>query len=74
MLRHLAKPVTLRQTHHTGFTHSAFVFGYESFVHKSAHNGKDIPPGALITFVQKGLQYVEMEAQVTEVGIEVWIG
>lgn len=30
------------------------------------HNGKDIPPGALITFVQKGLQYVEMEAQVTE--------
>lgn len=49
-----------------GFTHSAFVFGYESFVHKSVHNGKDIPPGALITFVQKGLQYVEMEAQVTE--------
>lgn len=30
------------------------------------HNGNDIPPGALITFVQKGLQYVEMEAQVTD--------
>jgi hypothetical protein len=47
---------------HPGFTHAAFVFGYESFVHKSQINGNDVPPGALISFIQKGLQYLEMEA------------
>lgn len=45
-----------------GFTHSAFTFGYESFVHKSDINSNDVPPGALVSFVQKGLQYLEMEA------------
>lgn len=54
----------------SGFTHSAFVFGYESFVHKSNVNGKDVPPGALITFVQKGLQYVELEANLNEEGTD----
>ncbi len=45
-----------------GFTHSAFTFGYESFVHKTDINSNDVPPGALVSFVQKGLQYLEMEA------------
>lgn len=52
----------------TGFTHSAFAFGYESFVHKSKIDSNDVPPGALITFIQKGLQYLEMEANL---GVEV---
>ena len=47
---------------HAGFTHSAFTFGYESFVHKSDINSNDVPPGALVSFVQKGLQYLELEA------------
>lgn len=51
-----------------GFTHSAFAFGYESFVHKSKIDSNDVPPGALITFIQKGLQYLELEANL---GVEV---
>ena len=50
-----------------GFSHSAFVFGYESFVHKSTISGNDVPPGAMISFLQKGLQYMELEANLTEV-------
>lgn len=53
-----------------GFTHSAFTFSYESFIHKSSINGNDIPPGALISFVQKGLQYLEMEANVNDVSAD----
>lgn len=55
-----------------GFTHSAFTFGYESFVHKTDINSNDVPPGALVSFVQKGLQYLEMEANLAnEVGAHV---
>lgn len=48
----------------TGFSHSAFSFGYESFVHKSSIDSNDVPPGALVSFVQKGLQYLELEANI----------
>eukprot|EP00976_Prorocentrum_cordatum_P064268 1177426-Prorocentrum_minimum.AAC.6 len=51
----------------TGFLHSAFAFGYESFVHKTNINGNSVPPGALISFIQKGLQYLELEANLNEV-------
>jgi hypothetical protein len=51
-----------------GFLHSAFTFGYESFVHKTNINGNTVPPGALISFVQKGLQYLELEANLNEEG------
>ncbi len=50
-----------------GFQHSAFTFGYESLVHKTGINGADVPPGALISFIQKGLQYLELEANLTDV-------
>ena len=43
------------------------MFGYESFVHKSNISGNDVPPGALISFLQKGLQYLELEANLNEV-------
>ena len=36
-----------------GFTHAAFVFGAESSVGKSGINGKEVPVGALVSFVQK---------------------
>ena len=50
-----------------GFSHSAFAFGTESSVSRSGISGADVPPGALITFLQKGLQYLELEANLNEV-------
>ena len=38
------------------------MFGYESHVHKSEINGDMVPTGTLITTFQKGLQYLELEA------------
>ena len=51
----------------SGFQHSAFTFGLESHVHQTSINGTIIPPGALISVLQKGLQYVEAELSITEV-------
>ena len=50
-----------------GFVHSAFTFANESLVAKSSIADANVPPGALITFLQKGLQYVEIEAHMLEV-------
>lgn len=50
--------------------HSAYAFGHESLVAKSNIDSKQVPPGALISFIQKGLQYVEMEAHINEDGSE----
>lgn len=52
-----------------GFTHSAFSLGYEAGVNNSEINGNLVPPGALITIVQKGLQYIEMEANLSDVSL-----
>lgn len=49
-----------------GFQHSAFTFGYESHVQKTAANDSEVPPGALVSFVQKGLQYLELEANINQ--------
>mmetsp|Transcript_4165 Transcript_4165/g.8569 ORF Transcript_4165/g.8569 Transcript_4165/m.8569 type:complete len:544 (-) Transcript_4165:229-1860(-) len=57
-----------RYLQESGFLHSAFAFGYESFVHKTNINGNSVPPGALISFIQKGLQYLELEANLNEEG------
>ena len=54
-----------------GFEHSAYAFGHESFVYKSSLDTSSVPPGALISFVQKGLQYSEIEAHLTDDGSEV---
>ena len=51
----------------SGFQHSAFTFGLESSVHHTSINGTVVPPGALISMLQKGLQYVEAEISITEV-------
>lgn len=52
-----------------GFTHSAFVFGNEGGINKCPIDGNCVPPGALVTFVQKGLQFLEMEANLSNVSI-----
>lgn len=50
--------------------HSAFTFVYESMLGKSniRNADKSIPPGALITFLQKGLQYVGIEESLSREG------
>jgi len=60
-----------RYLQESGFQHSAFTFGHESLVVNSNINGTEVPPGALISFLQKGLQYKEIEAHLGENGQEV---
>ncbi|PRW45142.1 F-box-like WD repeat-containing TBL1XR1 [Chlorella sorokiniana] len=55
-----------------GFTHAAFVFGAESSITKSGINGKEVPVGALVSFIQKGFQYMELEANLNEEGTDVY--
>lgn len=50
-----------------GFTHSAFTLAYEACLTKTNINSNDVPPGALISFIHKGLQYLELEANIGEV-------
>ena len=51
----------------TGFQHSAFTFGVESHIDQSNINGSVVPPGALVSIIQKGVQYVEAEVTLNEV-------
>ncbi len=50
-----------------GFQHSAFTFNQESNISQSSITGSQVPPGALISVIQKGLQYIEAEVSITEV-------
>mmetsp|Transcript_7244 Transcript_7244/g.11093 ORF Transcript_7244/g.11093 Transcript_7244/m.11093 type:complete len:857 (+) Transcript_7244:48-2618(+) len=52
-----------RYLQESGFVHSAFTFVYESMLGRSSIKNADktLPPGALISFLQKGLQYVGIE-------------
>ncbi|KAI0217341.1 hypothetical protein L0F63_002130 [Massospora cicadina] len=54
----------------SGFTHSAFVFREETLRHYEP-SGVKVPLGALVSVVQKGLQYMEVEAHLDEDGAEV---
>ncbi|XP_058006185.1 WD40 repeat-containing protein HOS15 isoform X2 [Hevea brasiliensis] len=57
--------IVFRYLQESGFTHSAFALGYEAGINKCTIDGNMVPPGALITFVQKGIQYLEMEANLS---------
>jgi transducin (beta)-like 1 len=55
----------------SGFVHSAFVFATEGYIGKSGLEGTaQVPPGALVQFVQKGLQYLEIESHINDDGTE----
>jgi hypothetical protein len=54
-----------RYLQESGFVHSAFSFGHESLVTRSTLSGADVPPAALVTLLQKGLQYVEIESAIS---------
>lgn len=49
--------------------HSAFTFAYESQLAKTSVIKTELPPGALVSFIQKGLQYVGIEAHINEVRV-----
>jgi hypothetical protein len=51
----------------TGFQHSAYTFGIESHISQSNINGALVPPAALLSILQKGLQYTEAEISIGEV-------
>lgn len=62
-----------RYLQESGFTHSAYTFGFESHIAQSNINGSTIPPAALLSIIQKGLQYTEAEISVGEDGSERYI-
>lgn len=62
-----------RYLQESGFTHSAYTFGFESHIAQSNINGATIPPAALLSIIQKGLQYTEAEISVGEDGSERYI-
>ena len=51
----------------SGFVHAAYTFGIESHISQSNINGALVPPAALLSIIQKGLQYTEVEISVCEV-------
>ncbi|XP_060199377.1 WD40 repeat-containing protein HOS15-like isoform X3 [Lycium barbarum] len=57
--------LVFRYLQESGFTHAAFALGYEAGINKSTIDGNLVPPGALVTFIQKGIQYLELEANLS---------
>jgi transducin (beta)-like 1 len=53
--------------HSPGFQHSSFTFAQESGITKSSIASVKIPPGALIAHLQRALNYVQAEVNLTEV-------
>ncbi|XP_044470021.1 WD40 repeat-containing protein HOS15 isoform X1 [Mangifera indica] len=62
--------LVFRYLQESGFTHSAFALGYEAGINKCTIDGNLFPPGALVTIVQKGLQYLEMEANLSNSDVD----
>ncbi|KAK3770625.1 hypothetical protein RRG08_052965 [Elysia crispata] len=59
-----------RYLQESGFVHSAYLFGIESHISQSNINGAVVPPAALLSIIQKGLQYTESEISIGEDGSE----
>lgn len=59
-----------RYLQESGFQHSAYTFGVESHISESNIDGALVPPAALLSIIQKGLQYTEAEISVGENGQE----
>jgi len=58
----------LRYFKESGFNHSHFTYINESNIDTTSINGSQIPPGALITLLQKGLLYIQLERQILNGG------
>lgn len=59
-----------RYLQESGFIHSAYTFGIESHINSSNINGSLVPPSALLSIIQRGLQYTEAEIGICEDGSE----
>jgi hypothetical protein len=59
-----------RYLQESGFIHSAYLFGVESHISQTNINGTLVPPAALLTVIQKGLQFTEAEISVADDGTE----
>lgn len=59
-----------RYLQESGFVHSAFTFAYESLVGGTESSKANVPPGALISFLQKGLQYIAIEETLRQDGTD----
>ena len=51
----------------TGYTHSAFTFSNEGSIGKQRYNTDSVSTGALVHLLQRGMQYMELEANLAEV-------
>ncbi|XP_027769636.1 WD40 repeat-containing protein HOS15-like [Solanum pennellii] len=49
----------------SGFTHQTFTFGYEARINRSTIDGHLVPINALVKIVQKGIQYLELETNLS---------
>ncbi|XP_065682907.1 F-box-like/WD repeat-containing protein TBL1XR1 isoform X1 [Hydra vulgaris] len=52
----------------SGYQHSAFLFALESHVAQSNINGSLVPSGALVSVIQKGIQFIEGELCINDDG------
>ena len=52
---------------HAGYTHSAFTFSNEGSIGKQRYNTDSVSTGALVHLLQRGMQYMELEANLAEV-------
>lgn len=59
-----------RYLQEAGYCHSAYLFGVESEIGQSNVDGSLVPPGSLLSLIQKGLQYTEAEISIGEDGSE----
>mmetsp|Transcript_49257 Transcript_49257/g.127050 ORF Transcript_49257/g.127050 Transcript_49257/m.127050 type:complete len:496 (-) Transcript_49257:770-2257(-) len=53
-----------RYLQESGFQHSSFTFGYESNIRSCDIDPAEVAPGSLISFLQKGLQYLQIETEI----------
>jgi transducin (beta)-like 1 len=57
-----------RYLQESGFQHSAYTFACESLIGRANINGAEVEPGSLITYIQQGLLYSEIENHITNDG------
>lgn len=56
----------------SGYSHAAFTFYTEGGLDRTNLRAADVPPGALVAYLQKGLEYVSIEEHINEVRILFW--
>ncbi|TMW86688.1 hypothetical protein EJD97_020995 [Solanum chilense] len=59
--------IVVRYLSESGFKHPTFTFGYEARINRSTADGHLVPINALINLVQKVIQYLELETNLSNV-------